>query len=765
MDPVPVRCLLNSISRYLHLVACQTRRFSPIQTCIGNVVHLLKLLKPFLDEVVDCKIPSDDCLNRVCEDLDSVVNQAREFLEDWSPKLSKLFGVYQCEVLLEKVQTCSLEIGRILVQLSQSSSPVTSSVQGVEEIESFKQGNRLTDHMENALRNRKDDIVPLDNLHLDNIIQMMGLISNQDLLKESIAVEKERIRSQASKSKEKMEQIDQLIDLVSCIREHMLKTEFLEVAKGISVPPYFRCPLSTELMLDPVIVASGQTFDRTSIKKWLDNGLGVCPRTRQVLTHQELIPNYTVKAMIASWLEANSINLAPSSGHLYDGGDASSMANNMGSHDFNRTESFRFSLRSSSFTSRSSLETGNGFEKLKINVSASLCGESQSKDLEIFELSSLGQSYTHSRSESVCSVVSSVDYVPSVTNETESIPGNHQSYNEMSPKKNSESLTNVNHEYSAVNTQECSVQNLDDSGTMTASHTMKLVEDLKSGSTKAKTAAAAEIRRLTINNIENRVHIGRCGAITPLLSLLYSEENLTQEHAVTAFLNLSISELNKAIIAEAGAIEPLVHVLNTGNDRAKENSAATLFSLSVLQVNRERIGQSNAAIQALVNLLGKGTFRGKKDAASALFNLSITHENKARIVQAKAVKYLVELLDPGFEMVDKAVALLANLSGVGEGRQAIVREGGIPLLVETVDSGSQRGKENAASVLLQLCLNSPKFCTLVLQEGAIPPLVALSQSGTQRAKEKAQQLLSHFRNQRDVRMKKGFGCEANESKG
>ncbi|XP_010516017.1 PREDICTED: U-box domain-containing protein 3-like [Camelina sativa] len=750
MDPVPVRCLLNSISRYLHLVACQTIRFNPIQTCIGNMVLLLKLLKPLLDGVVDCKIPSDGCLNKGCEDLDSVVNQARELLEDWSPKLSKLFGVFQCEVLLGKVQTCSLEISRILLQLSQSS-PETSSVQVVErcvqEIESFKQEGTLTELMENALQNQKDDITSLDNHHLESIIQMLGLISNQDLLKESIAVEKERIRSQASKSKENVEQIEQLIELVLCIREHMLKTEFLEVAKGISIPPYFRCPLSTELMLDPVIVASGQTFDRTSIKKWLDNGLAVCPRTRQVLTHQELIPNYTVKAMITSWLEANRINLTANSGHRYDGGDASSMANNMGSQDFNRTESFRFSLRSSSFTSRSSHETGNGFEKLKINVPTSLCGESQSKDLEIFEILSPGQSYTHSRSESVCSVVSSVDYVPSVTHEIESILGNHQSSSEMSPKKNSESSSNVNHE--------CSVQDLDDSGTMTTSHTMKLVEDLKSGSNKAKTAAAAEIRHLTISSIENRVHIGRYGAITPLLSLLYSDEKLTQEHAVTALLNLSISELNKATIVEAKALEPLVHVLNTGNDRAKENSAATLFSLSVLPVNRERIGQSNAAIQALVNLLGKGTFRGKKDAASALFNLSITHENKARIVQAKAVKYLVELLDPDLEMVDKAVALLANLSAVGEGRQAIVREGGIPLLVETVDLGSQRGKENAASVLLQLCLNSPKFCTLVLQEGAIPPLVALSQSGTQRAKEKAQQLLSHFRNQRDARMKKG----------
>lgn len=121
-----------------------------------------------------------------------------------------------------------------------------------------------------------------------------------------------------------------------------------------------------------------------------------------------------------------------------------------------------------------------------------------------------------------------------------------------------------------------------------------------------------------------------------------------------------------------------------------------------------------------------------------MFSLSIFHENKARIVQAGAVKHLIELIDPVSGMVDKALAILANLSTIGEGRVAIVREGGILLLVEIVDSGSQRGKENSASILLQLCLGNPKFCTMVLQEGAVPPLVALSQSGTPRAKEKVQ---------------------------
>ncbi|KAF6147457.1 hypothetical protein GIB67_022117 [Kingdonia uniflora] len=186
----------------------------------------------------------------------------------------------------------------------------------------------------------------------------------------------------------------------------------------------------------------------------------------------------------------------------------------------------------------------------------------------------------------------------------------------------------------------------------------------------------------------------------------------------------------------------------SGNIGAKENSATTLFSLSVLEDYKIKIGRS-VAVKSLANLLESGTLRGKKDAATTLFNLSIFHENKARIVQAGAVKYLIELMDPETGMVDKAIALLANLSTIPEGCSAIAREGGILILVEVVETGSDRGKENAASILMQLYLHSHKLCNLVLQEGAIPPLVALSQSGTLRARQKAQQILSHFHSQRE----------------
>jgi vacuolar protein 8 len=80
-----------------------------------------------------------------------------------------------------------------------------------------------------------------------------------------------------------------------------------QLPSGLNIPIDFQCPLSLELMSDPVIVASGQTYERTCIQKWIDQGNTRCPKTFQTLSHKNLIPNYTVKALIANWCEANHV--------------------------------------------------------------------------------------------------------------------------------------------------------------------------------------------------------------------------------------------------------------------------------------------------------------------------------------------------------------------------------------------------------------------------------------------------------------------------
>lgn len=93
MDTTSVKCLINSISRFILLVSCQTMKPLPIQKDYSDLVGVLKPLKAVLDEVVDCIIPSDEILYKECEELDMAVNEAREFVENWSTKMSKICSV------------------------------------------------------------------------------------------------------------------------------------------------------------------------------------------------------------------------------------------------------------------------------------------------------------------------------------------------------------------------------------------------------------------------------------------------------------------------------------------------------------------------------------------------------------------------------------------------------------------------------------------------------------------------------------------------
>lgn len=68
-----------------------------------------------------------------------------------------------------------------------------------------------------------------------------------------------------------------------------------------TIPSQFQCPISYDLMKDPVIIASGITYDRESIEKWFEAGYQTCPVTNTVLTNLEQIPNHTIRRMIQGW--------------------------------------------------------------------------------------------------------------------------------------------------------------------------------------------------------------------------------------------------------------------------------------------------------------------------------------------------------------------------------------------------------------------------------------------------------------------------------
>ncbi|KAL9248176.1 hypothetical protein vseg_021529 [Gypsophila vaccaria] len=73
------------------------------------------------------------------------------------------------------------------------------------------------------------------------------------------------------------------------------------------VPLEFICPISKEIMNDPVILSSGQTYDRPFIEKWLNDVHRTCPQTREVLSHAVLTPNHLVRELIEQWCKDHGI--------------------------------------------------------------------------------------------------------------------------------------------------------------------------------------------------------------------------------------------------------------------------------------------------------------------------------------------------------------------------------------------------------------------------------------------------------------------------
>ncbi|XP_073138041.1 U-box domain-containing protein 4-like isoform X2 [Henckelia pumila] len=808
-----LKSLLSSITGLSELVNHESMKDELVQKYHLRIEQILKLLKPILHAIGDSELASDEVFEKEVTGLHQYVDELREIFENWQLLMSKIYFVLQVESLLVKVQNHGLEILELLKSFDQrlpsgfSAASLEHCVHEIKLIVPEQTSSIITKTIKDQVEG--SGAIPES---LEKIADSLSLKSNQELLIEIVALEKLKENAEQAEKAGEAEYIDQIIVLVAHMHDLLVMIKQSQPDNPVPIPPDLCCPLSLELMTDPVIVASGQTYERAFIREWIDLGFTVCPKTRHTLAHTNLIPNYTVKALIASWCESNNVKLPDQTISIDSNQSASRLANahyhgvrsvkSFGPPDGSLGSPIKKSIPSTATQregaspshlqplSENSLAeaaiNGNGsdVERVSPRSSEDRSDHAGEGGLEAGHLLMTSPSKTdaagtyerplqvHNRSNSASSTHSNsitfqgegvgneVGALANASDASGELPAELQpasdygtdvplreldlSLRPVEPRTRGQAIRRRPSKRFVSRVVSSPVVDMRPDLIEVETEVKKLVEDLKSSSLVSQIKATENIRLLAKHNMENRVVIANCGAISLLAHLLRSSDLTVQENAVTALLNLSINDNNKAAIANADCIASLIYVLVNGNTDAKENSAATLFSLSVIEENKIKIGRSGAIVP-LVGLLANGTPRGKKDASTALFNLSINHENKPLIVQAGAVKYLVELMDPTYGMVDKAVAVLSNLATIHEGRMSIGEEGGIPVLVEVVELGSGRGKENAAAALLQLCNHSNKFCRIVLQEGVIPPLAALSQSGTPRAREKANQLLQLLR--------------------
>jgi hypothetical protein len=72
-----------------------------------------------------------------------------------------------------------------------------------------------------------------------------------------------------------------------------------------SVPASFVCPITLQIMRDPVLLSDGLSYERVVIENWLANNR-TSPMTNEFLVHKTVTPNIALRQTINEWMANNS---------------------------------------------------------------------------------------------------------------------------------------------------------------------------------------------------------------------------------------------------------------------------------------------------------------------------------------------------------------------------------------------------------------------------------------------------------------------------
>jgi hypothetical protein len=80
-------------------------------------------------------------------------------------------------------------------------------------------------------------------------------------------------------------------------------------SSAMEIPDAFLCPITTEIMVSPVMTKTGLSFDRDAILEWLVNHGNTCPLTRQPLNASNLVTNHALRLRIEQWCREHDYEL------------------------------------------------------------------------------------------------------------------------------------------------------------------------------------------------------------------------------------------------------------------------------------------------------------------------------------------------------------------------------------------------------------------------------------------------------------------------
>ncbi|XP_057493935.1 U-box domain-containing protein 6-like isoform X2 [Actinidia eriantha] len=432
----------------------------------------------------------------------------------------------------------------------------------------------------------------------------------------------------------------------------------------IPIPPEeLRCPISLQLMYDPVIIASGQTYERICIEKWFSDGHNTCPKTRQQLPHLSLTPNYCVKGLVASWCEQNGVSVPD--------GPPESLDLNYWRLVLSESES----ANSKSIDSIGSCK----MKGVKVVPLEESCIIEEAEGNAVEDVAVQEEDFEHNVLERYDEFLTILDKEKDLRKKCIVV---EQIRNLLKDDEEARIYMGANGFVEALlRFLECAVQRR---------HEM------------AQEIGAMALFNLAVNNNRNKEMMLAAGVL-PLLEEMVTKSN-SHGSATALYLNLSCLNEAKPIIGTSEAVSFLVKVLETETDSlCKLDALHALFNLSTHPSNISNL-LSGGIINGLLSLVtDSGDHAWTEKCIAVLINLaSIKLARDEMISTPGLISGLATMLDIGepVEQEQAAACLLILCKGNEKCSQMVLQEGVIPSLVSISVNGTMRGKQKAQKLLM-----------------------------------------------------------------
>ncbi|KAL4576123.1 hypothetical protein LXL04_012212 [Taraxacum kok-saghyz] len=687
---LPTDSLLESLIQISNEVASMEKTPTTQSKNVSTTIRRIKILSSLFQEIqeTNTQLPPSSIL--CLTELYSVIRRVKSLIQECKEG-SCLWNLVRAESISNQFYVIVKEMSRALDILPLSLLKIAADTR--EQVELLhKQVKRVELLLDSKEVQRRDELLQvmmastksksnskavIDFEKLKVIMSRIGLKTPFDYEGEISKLEAEAEKEAGTGGLIVVSNINNLISLVSLSKSIVFSREDHKTAEEdkssqnrrfsfsqsmvINIPDEYRCPISLDLMRDPVIVASGHSYDRVSIAQWINSGHHTCPKSGKRLIHMALIPNFALKSLIHQYCEENNLPVE----------DPATSSSN-----FEKSPSVKRKLPEKAIDHISA--TKSAMDAVKMTAEF-LVGKLAMGSLDIqrqaaYELRLLAKTGMDNRR-----LISEAGAIPFLV----TLLSSHDSRIQ---------------EHAVTALLNLSIFENNKVLIVAAGAIDSIVDVLGSGKTmEARENAAAAIFSLSIID-DYKVIIGsRPKAIPALVGLLKDGTTAGKRDAATALINLAVYSVNKVNVVVSGAVPLLIDLLMDDKAGITDDALAVLSLLLGCCEGREEIRKSKVLVPILIDLLRFGSPKGKENSITLLLGLCKDgNEEVARrlLMNPRSIPSLQSLAaDGSMKAQRKADALLRLLN-----RCSFLRKNRTPSLLRKTTLVASRFREIASAL-------------------------------------------------------------------